>query len=302
MMKILDKIKKYITSTYTCIKYPYLYPRNRFTGLHYNNWNLHRYHVDNYLLAIKTLFTHIYTFDEWKERKEPILQRHYKSNNINLRFEIDDACVHVINNNKTLLMIPIQSMNSIYAIGFDYNKNINFYVVLKDESDISDRHLFINNIIVDKWLYFKIKVADFLNNYVLQIFHCLTKYTEWDALKCYPGWYKAFGKELLNEIDQQLRNDKIRYKWRITDIKEKWGSLQIYCNYGSRELYDIISKYEDISYHTCITCGKPAKYLSSGWICPYCEEHYNPEHGYTAIADDDGKWITKYDEGDTKQN
>ena len=33
-----------------------------------------------------------------------------------------------------------------------------------------------------------------------------------------------------------------------------------------------INKYEDISYHTCISCGKPAKYLSTGWICPYCEK------------------------------
>ena len=38
------------------------------------------------------------------------------------------------------------------------------------------------------------------------------------------------------------------------------------------EIQTIINKYEDISYHTCISCGKPAKYLSTGWICPYCEK------------------------------
>ena len=25
---------------YMCIKYPFLYPRNRFTDLHYNNWKI----------------------------------------------------------------------------------------------------------------------------------------------------------------------------------------------------------------------------------------------------------------------
>jgi len=35
---------------------------------------------------------------------------------------------------------------------------------------------------------------------------------------------------------------------------------------------DIISKYEKLSYKTCIICGKPAKYMSRGWISPYCED------------------------------
>ena len=27
-------------ATYLCIKYPFLYPRNRITGLHYNSWKV----------------------------------------------------------------------------------------------------------------------------------------------------------------------------------------------------------------------------------------------------------------------
>ena len=100
----------------------------------------------------------------------------------------------------------------------------------------------------------------------------------------------------MKDIDQQLRKDKLRYKWRITDIKEKWGSLQIYCNYGSHELYELLDKYENISYHTCINCGKSAKYLSNGWICPYCEDHYDPKDGYTAIIDENGEWKSAYDD------
>ena len=34
----------------------------------------------------------------------------------------------------------------------------------------------------------------------------------------------------------------------------------------------IIPKYEELSYHTCINCGKPATKRSTGWICPYCDD------------------------------
>ena len=38
---------------------------------------------------------------------------------------------------------------------------------------------------------------------------------------------------------------------------------------------DIISEYENKSYHTCITCGKLAKWESKGWISPYCDDCKN---------------------------
>ena len=37
-------IWKPIESTILCIRFPFLYPRNRFTGLHYNNWKLIEIH------------------------------------------------------------------------------------------------------------------------------------------------------------------------------------------------------------------------------------------------------------------
>ena len=85
---------------------------------------------------------------------------------------------------------------------------------------------------------------------MLQIFHCIPTYIEWDAVE--PGWNKAFGKQYLNELKKQLKKDKMLYSWRIMDIKEKWGCLNLYCNYGSEKLYSLISVYEDISWNTCI--------------------------------------------------
>ena len=36
-------IHRIIKSSILCIRFPFLYPRNRFTGLHYNNWKIQNY-------------------------------------------------------------------------------------------------------------------------------------------------------------------------------------------------------------------------------------------------------------------
>lgn len=38
-----NKFKRVVNSCYLCIKYPFLYPRNRFTNRHYTNWKIERY-------------------------------------------------------------------------------------------------------------------------------------------------------------------------------------------------------------------------------------------------------------------
>lgn len=55
---------------------------------------------------------------------------------------------------------------------------------------------------------------------------------------------------------------------------------------------DIIDKYTELSRNICINCGKPAKYMSKGWISPYCEDcakemmkgsEYNLRDSFTPI-------------------
>ena len=48
------------------------------------------------------------------------------------------------------------------------------------------------------------------------------------------------------------------------------------------EIFEIIEKYENLSYHTCINCGKPATKISTGWICPYCDNCIG-DRNYTEI-------------------
>ena len=40
MKNIIRNIIETVNACYLCIRFPFLYPRNRYTGKHYNNWTL----------------------------------------------------------------------------------------------------------------------------------------------------------------------------------------------------------------------------------------------------------------------
>lgn len=80
--------------------------------------------------------------------------------------------------------------------------------------------------------------------------------------------------QMIKEINTSLKRTggrKAINAFSIQDIKEKWGELNVYCC-GTTEVYKILHKYEYISRHTCISCGKIATVQSTGWISPYCDD------------------------------
>jgi hypothetical protein len=162
------------------------------------------------------------------------------------------------------------SFKPIIIVGEDWidNKNCNHII----------------EIIHAKWLRKWIKFLDWINDWPLQLFHCLPDYTELDAMD--PGWRKAFGIQMCKEIRKALLENgwKYLFKYRIMQIKEKWGELRWYDSYSPPGVFDIINKYEDISRHTCIDCGAPATKMSTGWICPYCDNCIK-DREYTEIHD-----------------
>lgn len=91
------------------------------------------------------------------------------------------------------------------------------------------------------------------------------------------GWLLSFGMGMIEEINQEYlkMNEEARNDFRIIQIKEKYGSLRFYVSFATEKMYEIIDKYERISEKTCIRCGKPAKWISTGWISPYCDECKN---------------------------
>lgn len=96
------------------------------------------------------------------------------------------------------------------------------------------------------------------------------EYTVLDEMP--DGWRAAFGEQMCEELKEELIKENSLEKYRIIQIKEKYGYLRWYDNFGSEEHYNLIDKYERLSKRTCITCGAPAKWISKGWISPYCDE------------------------------
>ena len=86
------------------------------------------------------------------------------------------------------------------------------------------------------------------------------------------GWKKSFGRLLCEDIKKVLIKENTLDSFRIDQIKEKYGTLRLYCN-GSKEIQDIINKYEHISKHTCIVCGNVnVPIYDDGWVSPYCDK------------------------------
>ena len=88
------------------------------------------------------------------------------------------------------------------------------------------------------------------------------------------GWRRAFGEQMCEEIKEELIRCNYLDKYRIMQIKEKFGALRWYdCGIPDGcKVWDIVSKYEKISAYTCIKCGEPATKISTGWICPWCDK------------------------------
>ena len=186
---------RWIPATILCIRFPFLYPRNRFTGKHYTNWKL----------------------NELQKRA------HEKA----------------------------------YATVGEFGNPENPVKIMK----------------VNNWQAFLKKFYRGIECF-LSIFHFIPYYTELDALD--KGWRKAFGIYICKDIKRALLQDggrKLLHSYRITQIKEKYGMLCWYDAGGTEETNKIIAKYEYISRHTCIVCGKSAEYVTKGWIEPYCKEH-----------------------------
>lgn len=86
------------------------------------------------------------------------------------------------------------------------------------------------------------------------------------------GWRKAFGIQLCKELKSALKRHGMLKTYTITDVKEKWGALNIYDDGAPDEVHDILCKYEYISSRTCAKCGRRAKYITKGYVLPFCED------------------------------
>ena len=106
------------------------------------------------------------------------------------------------------------------------------------------------------------------------------------------GWRIAFGEQLCKEIKEELIKNNELDTYKIIQIKEKFGGLRWYDNgfyeEGYEEYQTWLNKYEDLSFTTCIACGKPAIGYTKGWITPLCKDcmkdmPYDPIEEYKTL-------------------
>ena len=96
------------------------------------------------------------------------------------------------------------------------------------------------------------------------------QYTELDDMP--DGWRIAFGIQMLEELREELIRHDCLDKYMIVQIKEKYGFMHWYDSGNTEHGREIIEKYADMSKRICIDCGKPARFISTGWIRPLCGE------------------------------
>ena len=208
------KLKKYFIdvpyNTYLCIRFPFLYPRNRFSDAHYTNWKLREKQRK--------------IFEKWSNYSKAHVQDYIS--------KFGDKCIFMDAYVKTEYVMCFASFK--------------------------DRFLYRTCAILERFL---------------SIFHCLPSYSELDDMP--DGWRKRFGIQFCKELKEAIHKCKdktYRSKFRIVDIKEKFGTLRVYVNLCSDEVDRVIQKYEYISQYVCVTCGEDAVKKTTGWICPYCEK------------------------------
>lgn len=166
----------------------------------------------------------------------------------------------------------------IMGIKISYMKNLSgrFFInvgVTSIDNDTTD-YGFIHyqkEIIYDTKALKKYKFFKWLDKIIYK--PTLPTYTKFDEIP--EGWRNAFGLQMCEDIREALLNEggkELLNSYQIMQIKEKFGTLRWYDLSAPKSVHDIIDKYEALSYHTCVNCGKPATKISTGWICPYCDD------------------------------
>ncbi len=96
------------------------------------------------------------------------------------------------------------------------------------------------------------------------------------GFECGDGWYSLIW-ELCEDIETALKNDTANeatdFPFRVMQVKEKYGGLRFYTNWGTDEIFALIDTAEEKSTEICEICGKPGELNKSGWLSTRCEEH-----------------------------
>lgn len=93
------------------------------------------------------------------------------------------------------------------------------------------------------------------------------------GFECGDGWFDLIWKlaEDLERIYKEARLVIIpENPFRVVQVKEKFGTLRFYINFGSDAMHDRIEQAEEESGRTCEVCGKPGELRGGFWVRTLC--------------------------------
>lgn len=291
------KLYKMLDATWLCLRFPFLYPRNRFDGKHHN------YMLQNVLWKLRSKAITTISITTKVQKANDNTFRHsyfmFLSNQVILKKDEGLLIIQNYIDKKEIQLKDFINLEKFSVIGMDVIFSISGTPIIQiyvKTIDVNDTTNYGSvgykkvELIADKRYNFRYNLLTWIDEKILDNIFILPTYTELDAMPC--GWRKAFGIQMCKDLRTQLWKEGNLFKYRITQIKEKWGELCWYDGGASREVYNIISKYEDLSWNTCIVCGEPSTKISGGWVSPYCDKHF-PKNHKVYQEKIDGKWVEK---------
>lgn len=293
----MNKISRIIKATALCIRFPFLYPRNRWTGRPRKNaLGKVLYKLD------KTSLLRIGVHAELEKEEKRFLNTEYFFDN-SVKIDIENKKI-ILKTKKETIEHSIKKLLwgddrfEILGITLEFALSgkllIIVHVIPKNREDKTN-YGFIGEeikIVTNKFKRKLYKMLYWFDDQVLDRLFFLPDHTELDFMP--EGWRKAFGIQMCKEIKSVLKKHKGALKnYRIVQIKEKFGGLRWYDNANTKEIQEIIRKYEEISFKTCINCGEPAECISTGWISPYCNKCKIEGKTYVPIIEEDA-WDKAY--------
>jgi hypothetical protein len=88
--------------------------------------------------------------------------------------------------------------------------------------------------------------------------------------QCGEGWYPLIW-DMLDKIQDIV--DETGIDLEVTEIKEKYGALNIYLSSYTNEIFDIVREAENKSTSICEICGKEGKLVKVGyWWMTRCDK------------------------------
>ena len=96
------------------------------------------------------------------------------------------------------------------------------------------------------------------------------------GFECGNGWFNLLDS-LCRCVTQYCKNNDVEIP-RVTQVKEKFGTLRFYTSHSTEAINYLVSYAEDMSAVTCMHCGAVGKMYKESWVHCSCESCHSREH------------------------